>query len=59
MIFPSVSLNHAALAPTAVEMPFSSTSGRLYFSNFTPRANFRLESYVTVYYGATSDELFS
>lgn len=25
---------------------------------FTPRANFRLESYVTVYYGATSDELF-
>jgi hypothetical protein len=27
--------------------------------NFTPRANFRLESYVTVYYGATSDELFT
>lgn len=26
---------------------------------FTPRANFRLESVVTVYYGATSDELFS
>lgn len=26
---------------------------------FTPRANFRLESYVTVFYGATSDELFS
>ena len=26
---------------------------------FTPRANFRLESFVTVYYGATSDELFA
>ncbi|MFA5943464.1 MAG: carboxypeptidase-like regulatory domain-containing protein [Candidatus Thermoplasmatota archaeon] len=26
---------------------------------FTPRANFRLESYVTAYYGATSDELFT
>ncbi|HUR24659.1 MAG TPA: carboxypeptidase regulatory-like domain-containing protein [Candidatus Thermoplasmatota archaeon] len=26
---------------------------------FVPRANFRLESYVTVYYGATSEELFS
>lgn len=28
-------------------------------SGFTPRANFRLESYVTMYYGATSGELFS
>ncbi|HUR26306.1 MAG TPA: carboxypeptidase-like regulatory domain-containing protein [Candidatus Thermoplasmatota archaeon] len=28
-------------------------------SGFVPRANFRLESYVTVYYGATSEELFS
>lgn len=26
---------------------------------FTPRTNFRLESFVTMYYGATSDELFS
>jgi hypothetical protein len=31
-------LNHAALAPPAVEIPFSSTSGMSYFSNFTPRA---------------------
>jgi hypothetical protein len=38
MMFPSVSLNHAALAPPAVEMPFSSISGMSYFSNFTPRA---------------------
>ena len=27
-------------------------------SGFIPRANFRLESYATVYYGATSDEIF-
>jgi hypothetical protein len=27
-------------------------------SGFIPRVNFRLESYVTVYYGATSDEIF-
>jgi hypothetical protein len=26
---------------------------------FVPRANFRMESYVTVYYGATSDDMFS
>src|SRR5215475_11193702 len=38
MMFPSVSLNHAALAPPAVKMPFSSVSGMSYFSNFTPRA---------------------
>ena len=38
MIFPSVSLNQAALAPPAVEMPFSSIPGISYFSKFTPRA---------------------
>src|SRR5262244_3010500 len=36
-IFPSVSLNHAALAPPPVAMPFSSVPGWSYFSNFTPR----------------------
>ena len=38
MMFPSVSFNHAALAPPAVEILFSSISGMSYFSKFTPRA---------------------
>jgi hypothetical protein len=32
MMFPSVSLNHAALASPAVEIPFSSILGMSYFS---------------------------
>src|SRR5215510_1572103 len=48
MMLPSVSLNHAALAPPAAEMPFSSTSGRSYFSNSTPRAIKSATSFVDV-----------
>src|SRR5262245_30745299 len=38
MMLPSVSLNHAAFAPPAVEIPLLSMVGISYFSNLTPRA---------------------
>ncbi len=38
MMLPSLSLNHAALAPPAVVMPFSSVPGMSYLSKVTPRA---------------------
>ena len=36
-MFPSESLNHAALAPPAVVIPFASVPGKSYFSKETPR----------------------
>ncbi len=47
MMLPSESLNHAALAPPAVVIPFASVSGKSYFSNVTAAAlqlrDFRLD----------------
>ena len=36
-MFPSESLNHAALAPPAVVIPFASVPGKSYFSKVTRR----------------------
>jgi Carboxypeptidase regulatory-like domain len=51
----TVTLDGADILPDAEELRILAKFGPA----FTPRANFRLDSYVTVYYGATSSEIFS